>query len=110
MHPKINLAWVEASLSRILEVFEQEILEASEEEIMEAAKELGMKPDMKGSAAFIDLKYAFGIRGENICEMHAWSSALDQRMASEGFEYPDGESPQSRELKSLRQPKESDDK
>jgi hypothetical protein len=47
MHTKINLAWAEASLSRILEVFEQEIMESSEEEIMEAAKELGMKPDMK---------------------------------------------------------------
>jgi len=32
--------------------FEQEILAASDAEIVEAAKELGMKPDMKGSAAF----------------------------------------------------------
>jgi hypothetical protein len=110
MHTKINLAWAEASLSRILEAFEQEILEASEEEIMETAKELGMKPDMKGSAAFIDLKYAFGIRGEDICEMHSWSSALDERMASEGSEYANGESPARRELKSSRHPKDSDDK
>jgi hypothetical protein len=109
MHTKINLAWAEASLSRILEAFEQEILETSEEEIMEAAKELGMKPDMKGSAAFIDLKYAFGIRGEDISGMHSWSSALDERMASEDREYTNGESPTSRELKSLRQPKNSDD-
>ena len=110
MQPKINLAWVEASLSRILEAFEHEILEASEEEIIEVAEELGMKPGMKGSAAFIDLKYAFGIRSEDICEMHAWSSALDQRMAFEGSEYANGESPAWRELTSLRPPKDSDDK
>jgi hypothetical protein len=92
-----------------LEAFEQEIMEVSEEEIMEAAKELGMKPEMKGSAAFIDLKYAFGIRGEDICEMHAWSSALDERMSSEGSD-ANGESPAWRELKSPRQPKDSDEK
>jgi hypothetical protein len=110
MHTKINLAWAEASLSRILEVFEQEIMESSEEEIMEAAKELGMKPDMKGSAAFIDLKYAFGIPGEDICEMHSWSSALHERMISEAGEYADGESPAWRELNNLRHQKDSDDK
>jgi hypothetical protein len=110
MHTKINLAWAEASLSRILDAFEQEILEISEEEIMEAAKELGMKPDMKGSAAFIDLKYAFGIPGEDVCEMHAWSSALDERMASEGSEYSNGESPAWRELQNIRHPKDPDDK
>lgn len=110
MQPKINLAWVEASLSRILDAFEQEILEAPEEEIIEAAEELGMEPEMKGSAAFIGLKYAFGIRGEGICEMHSWSSALDERMTSEDREFPDGGSPQSRELKSVRQVKESDGK
>lgn len=110
MQTKINLAWAEASLSRVLEAFEQEILEVSEEEIMEAAKELAMKPEMKSSAAFIDLKYAFGIPGEDICDMHAWSSALDERMASEGRECANGESQAWRELKNLRHPKDSDDK
>ena len=105
MQTKMSLAWPEASLARILEAFEREILEASEAEIMEAANELGMKPDMKGSAAFIDL---IGLRGVDIRNMHSWSSALDERVASEDCEYPDGESPASRELKSLRQPKNSD--
>jgi hypothetical protein len=73
-------------------------------------EELGMKPDMKGSAAFIDLKYAFGIRGEDICEMHSWSSALHERMISEAGEYADGESPAWRELNNLRHQKDSDDK
>jgi hypothetical protein len=77
---------------------------------MEAAKELGMNPAMKGSAAFADVKYAIGLRGIDINNMHSWSSALDERMASEGRAYSDGESPASRELKSPRQPKDSDDK
>jgi hypothetical protein len=110
MQNKINLAWAEASLSRILEAFQQEILEASEEEIMEAAKELGMNPAMKGSAAFVDLKYAIGLRGVDICDTHSWSSALDERMATEGRGYPDEESPALRELRRPRQPKDLDDK
>jgi hypothetical protein len=110
MQTKMNLAWAEASLSRILEAFQQEILEASDEEIMEAAQELGMNPVMKGSAASIDLKYAIGLRGVDICDMHSWSSALDERMASEGRGFPDGESPALRELKRPRQPKDLDDK
>ena len=109
MQPKINLAWAEPSLSRILEAFEQEILEVSDEEIIDAAKELGMNPDMKGSAAFIDLKYAPGDRAKDVCEMHSWSSALDVRMGSEGSD-ANAESPAWRELKSPRRPKDSDDK
>jgi hypothetical protein len=110
MQTKMNWTWPEASLSRILEAFEQEILESSEEEIMEAAKELGMNPAMKGSAAFMDLKYAFGLRGDDIYDMHSWSSALDERMASEDRRYPDGESPASKELKSRRRAKDPERK
>jgi hypothetical protein len=40
-------------LTRILDAFAQELIEASDEEILEAAKDLGMDPNMKGSAAFL---------------------------------------------------------
>ena len=81
---------------------------------MESAKELGMNPAMKGSAAFMDLKYAFGLRGDAIgdaiYDMHSWSSALDEKMASEECRFPEGESPASKERKSPRRAKEPDDK
>jgi hypothetical protein len=78
MQTGMKVPWPEASLSRLLEAFEQEILEASDEEIMEAAKELGMNPAMKGSAAFMDVKYAIGLRSRDIYGIHAWLSALTE--------------------------------
>jgi hypothetical protein len=67
-----------------------------------------MKPDMKGSAAFIDLQYLFGLRSAAIGSMDSWSSALDLRMAAERLVDPDGESAASRELKRRWQAKDSD--
>jgi len=51
------LNWPDSALARILAAFEQELLAASDEEIIAAAKELGMNPAMKGSAAFLGLRY-----------------------------------------------------
>lgn len=42
---------------RLLAALERELIEATDEEILAAAKDLGMNPEMKGSAAF------FGITG-----------------------------------------------
>lgn len=50
----------ERSLDRILAALEAEIVEASDEEIVEAARDLGMNLAMRGSAAFIGLKYPSG--------------------------------------------------
>lgn len=47
------------TLERILLALERELLEASDEEIIAAARELGMNPAMKGSAAFMGLKYGY---------------------------------------------------
>jgi len=47
----------ETRLEHLLEALEQELLAASEEEILAAAHELGMQPHMKGSAAFLGLRY-----------------------------------------------------
>jgi hypothetical protein len=53
MRSKVRMALAEvAVLSRILEGLEQELIDATDEEILEAAKDLGMKPLMRGSAAF----------------------------------------------------------
>jgi hypothetical protein len=44
-----------AALARVLDALEQELIDASNEDILEAASDLGMKPMMKGSAAFMGL-------------------------------------------------------
>lgn len=40
---------------RLLAALEQELIAATDEEILEAARDLGMKPTMKGSAAFFGI-------------------------------------------------------
>jgi len=52
---------VDTTLDRMLAGLERELFEASDEEILAAATELGMKPAMKGSAAFLGIKYGFGM-------------------------------------------------
>jgi hypothetical protein len=43
-------------LERLIHGLEQELLEAADEEFMAGARDLGMNPQMKGSAAFIGVK------------------------------------------------------
>jgi hypothetical protein len=57
MRTKVKLASPETALARILEAFAQELIDVSDAEITEAAKDLGMDPQMKGSAAFAGLKF-----------------------------------------------------
>jgi hypothetical protein len=56
-------------LTRILEAFAKELIEASDEEILEAAKDLGMNPDMKGSAAFLGVIHATPRRLSDIFDL-----------------------------------------
>jgi hypothetical protein len=57
MRNKMMTAFPEVTLGRILQALEHELMEASDGEILEAAADLGMDPSMKGSAAFLGLKY-----------------------------------------------------
>jgi hypothetical protein len=43
------------ALNRVLDALANELVEASDEEVLAAAHDLGMRPGMKGSAAFIGL-------------------------------------------------------
>lgn len=57
MRTKMTQTFPETALERILEALERELIIATDEEILEAAGDLGMKPGMKGSAAFLGLRY-----------------------------------------------------
>ena len=57
MRTRVMHAFPETALERILDALELELVAASDADILEAANDLGMKPQMKGSAAFIGLKY-----------------------------------------------------
>jgi hypothetical protein len=58
MRTRLMQAFPETALGRILDALERELLEASDADILEAADDLGMKPLMKGSAAFIGLRHS----------------------------------------------------
>jgi hypothetical protein len=49
----------EIRLERILLALGVEVAEATDEEVLAAAAELGMKPMMKGTVAFVGLKHLF---------------------------------------------------
>jgi hypothetical protein len=53
------------ALERVLAGLERELIEATDEEVLEAARDLGMKPEMKGSAAFLGLRYSAALRAED---------------------------------------------
>jgi hypothetical protein len=46
----------DVGLEKLIHGLEQELLEAADEEFVAGAHDLGMNPDMKGSAAFIGVK------------------------------------------------------
>lgn len=62
MRTKVSPAFPETALERILDALERELLEATDAEILQAADDLGMKPGMKGSAAFLGLRYSTALR------------------------------------------------
>jgi hypothetical protein len=57
MRSKVIQVFPETALERILDALEHELIEASDADILEAAHDLGMKPEMKGSAAFLGVRY-----------------------------------------------------
>jgi len=68
-------------LTRILEALELELIDATDEEILEAAKDLGMDPKMKGSAAFLGLKFPVTWSPEDFFEfVRARATAATERM------------------------------
>lgn len=58
MRTEVKVRFPEQRLERVLEALERELLEVTDAEILRAAHDLGMKPEMKGSAAFLGLRYA----------------------------------------------------
>ncbi|MDE2138030.1 MAG: hypothetical protein KGJ68_11395 [Gammaproteobacteria bacterium] len=57
MRTRLMHAFPETALERILDALEHELAGASDADVLEAADDLGMKPQMKGSAAFLGLRY-----------------------------------------------------
>jgi len=63
VHTKVARLKPVTEFELVLEALGQELIESSDEELLAAARELGMDPAMRGSAAFIGLKYPVLPRG-----------------------------------------------
>lgn len=57
MRTKIVMTEQVAGFERVLDALALELMESTDEELLQAAKDLGMDPRMRGSAAFIGLRY-----------------------------------------------------
>lgn len=68
MRHKVKAVSPELRLSRVLLALEQELVEASDEDLMQAAADLGMNPKMKGSAAFLGVKFPAKMRLSDVFE------------------------------------------
>jgi hypothetical protein len=68
MRSKMRSTPPEVALNRVLAALAQELAEATDEEVVQAGEDLGMNVKMKGSAAFIGVKYTMPKRLEDIFE------------------------------------------
>jgi len=92
MQTKVTQLFPETALERVLEALERELLEATDAEILEAARDLGMKPEMKGSAAFLGLRYPSGPRREEFFDPQWMLRVLNdpRRISPAGRSLPPG--------------------
>lgn len=85
MHTEVKRIFPEVTLERILAGLERELLSADDAEILEAARELGMNPSMRGSAAFLGLRYPAVPRAEEFFDTELfrrlWNEARQIRLA-----------------------------
>ena len=77
MRRKVKEVFPQDSLERLLEALEKELVAASDAEILEAAHELGMQPHMKGSAAFLGLRYPVIRALDDFFAVHVEQAALE---------------------------------
>ena len=106
MRTRLKVTSPDTALTRILLALERELLDASEEEIIAAAKDLGMNPEMKGSAAFAGLKYPAKPQISDFFEFEVCRNAqLDVDRAADAVRMTRKRLPRSKGLESSKQRK-----
>jgi hypothetical protein len=83
----------DVGLERLIHGLEQELLEAADEEFMAGAHDLGMNPEMKGSAAFLGVK---NLSPQLLAALRqAYSEHQQSAAKATGEEEAEGEPPES---------------
>ena len=90
MRKNMNRTPPELALNRVLAGLERELVEATDAQIEQAATDLGMNLKMKGSAAFIGVKYALPKRIEDIFDVEELRKAYAEFLRKQRSFLPDG--------------------
>ena len=77
MHPKVTAIHQATAFERVLEALAKELVDATDDELIEAARDLGMDPSMRGSAAFIGLKYSDALRRLSPSDFSRFRNAIE---------------------------------
>ena len=88
MRNKVTRNPPEVALNRVLAGLEKELVEATDEEVVQAAEDLGMDLKMKGSAAFIGVKYTFPKRAAEIFDLEELRRYYVEYMQKQGAVLP----------------------
>lgn len=70
----------ERRLQRLLVALESELLQASDEEVRQAASDLGIKPDMKGSIAWVGTLFPGKVRPDEVFDLDAMRKFMARRL------------------------------
>jgi hypothetical protein len=76
-----------ARLEQLLLALEAELLGAGDEEILAALHDLGMKPSMQGSVAFLGLKSSFPKTLEDVFDLDVLDDATRARVLEQFAHY-----------------------
>jgi hypothetical protein len=68
----VNRLSSERRLQRVHAALERELLAASDEEVRQAASDLGIKPDMKGSIAWLGISFPARLRIDEVFDLEAF--------------------------------------
>ena len=77
MRSKVTAIHQAAAFERVLEALGKELIDATDDELLEAARDLGMDPSMRGSAAFIGLKYSDALRRLSPSDFSRFRNAIE---------------------------------
>jgi hypothetical protein len=72
MPRQVNRLSSERRLQRVHAALERELLAASDEEVRQAASDLGIKPDMKGSIAWLGISFPARLRIDEVFDLEAF--------------------------------------
>ena len=84
MPRQVNTPVTEQRLQRVLAALEAELLAASDDEVRLAASDIGIKPDMAGSIAWLGILFPKKVRPHEVFDLEAFRKFMERRRLPPG--------------------------